>query len=271
VAGGFGSVFGTPVAGAIFGLEFIVRGRIEYHAFVPALVASVVGDMTTRALGIAHTLYPAAPYLALSPLLLAKWLAFSVTIALVARLFVMLTHLLKKEGARHVPRLPVRMFLGGLIVVLLWKLSGSSEYLGLGVPTIVRAFDDGTLPAYAFALKLVFTVVTLGAGFVGGEVTPLFFIGATLGNVVGRGLGIPVELGAGVGLAAMFAASSNTPLALAIMAVELFGANVIPHVVIVCVLAYVISGHATIYPSQRIALDTARDSSRFPPQSGEDS
>jgi H+/Cl- antiporter ClcA len=96
------------------------------------------------------------------------------------------------------------MFLGGVVVVLLWKLVGTSDYLGLGVPTIVRAFEDPSLPVYAFALKLLFTAVTLGAGFLGGEVTPLFFVGAALGSVLARLLGIPIELGAGVGLAAVF-------------------------------------------------------------------
>ena len=254
VAAGFGSVFGTPVAGAVFGLELVVLGRIEYGALVPALVASVVGDMTTRALGIGHTRYPEAPFVALTPFLCLKWLAFSMAVALVTAAFVELTHAIKKHGEKLVPRLPVRMFLGGLVVVLLWKVVGTSDYLGLGVPTIVRAFRDPNLPVLAFAAKLVFTAVTLGAGFLGGEVTPLFFVGAALGSVLARWLGIPIELGAGVGLAAVFAAASNTPLALSIMAMELLGGNVFPHVVIVCVLAYLLSGHRSIYPAQRLLL-----------------
>ena len=252
VAGGFGSVFGTPVAGAVFGLEFIVLGRIEYDALVPALVASLVGDMTTRALGIGHTHYPQASPVPLTPLLLLKWLVFAAAVALVTTAFIELTHLIKKRGEKHISRLPVRMFLGGLVVVGLWKLVGTSDYLGLGVPMIVRAFEDPSFPVYAFALKLLFTAVTLGAGFLGGEVTPLFFVGAALGSVLARLLGIPIALGAGVGLAAVFAASSNTPLALSIMAMELLGAPVFPHVVIVCVLAYLLSGHRSIYPAQRL-------------------
>ncbi len=257
VAGGFGSVFGTPIAGAVFGLEFIVLGRIEYRALAPALVASLVGDLTTRALsthllGIAHTHYPAAPAVELTPLLLLKWAVFAVAIALATTAFIELTHFLKREGERRVPRLPVRMFIGGAVVVLLWQLLGTSDYLGLGVPTIVRSFSDPELPQYAFAAKLIFTAITLGAGFLGGEVTPLFFVGAALGNVLAGLLGLPLELGAGVGLAAVFAASSNTPLALSIMAMELLGGNVFPHVVIVCVLAYLLTGHRSIYPSQRL-------------------
>lgn len=252
VAGGFGSVFGTPIAGAVFGLEFVVLGRIEYGALVPALVASVIGDLTTRAFGIRHVLYPAAPYVPLTALLLVKWLVFAVAVALVTVAFIELTELIKKRGERHLPRPATRMFVGGLTVVVLWKLVGTSDYLGLGLPTILRAFEDPSLPAYVFALKLVFTAVTLGAGFLGGEVTPLFFVGAALGSVLARLLDLPIALGAGVGLAAVFAAASNTPLALSIMAMELLGAAVFPHVVIVCVLAYLLSGHRSIYPSQRL-------------------
>jgi H+/Cl- antiporter ClcA len=252
VAGGFGSVFGTPIAGAVFGLEFVVLGRIEYDALVPALVASVVGDMTARALGTTHTPYPAAPSVPLTPLLCGKWVLFAVAMAAATFAFIEATHFLKKRGERWVRRLPLRMMIGGAVVVALWKLIGTSDYLGLGVPTIVRAFQDPKLPAYAFAAKLVFTSITLGAGFLGGEVTPLFFVGATLGSVLARVLGVPLPLGAGVGLAAVFASSANTPLALSIMAVELLGANVFPHVFIVCVLAYLLSGHRSIYPAQRL-------------------
>jgi H+/Cl- antiporter ClcA len=252
VAGGFGSVFGTPVAGAIFGLEFIVLGRIEYEALVPALAASVVGDMTTRALGIAHTHYPAPAALALSPLILLKWCVFSVAIALAAAAFIELTHFLKKQSQKWLKVLPLRLFVGGALVVILWRLWGTSDYLGLGVPMIVRSFTDPALPSTAFAAKLLFTAVTLGAGFLGGEVTPLFFVGAALGNLLARLLGLPLALGAGVGLAAVFAAASNTPLALSIMAVELLGGNLFPHVVIVCVLSYLMSGERSIYSAQRL-------------------
>jgi H+/Cl- antiporter ClcA len=250
VAGGFGSVFGTPIAGALFGLEFVVLGRLEYDALVPALVASLVGDMTTRGLGIVHTVYPPAPSVPLGLLLLLKWFVFAAVIALVTSVFIELTHALQRSSQRL--RLPWRMGIGGLAVVGLWKVVGTSDYLGLGVPMIVRSFEDPNLPVYAFALKLLFTALTLGAGFLGGEVTPLFFIGAALGSVLARWFGIPIALGAGVGLAGVFAAASNTPLALSLMAIELLGAAVLPHAMIVCVLAYLLVGHRSIYPSQRL-------------------
>ncbi len=252
VAGGFGSVFGTPLAGTLFGLEFIVLGSLRYRALVPALVAAVVGDQVTLALGIVHTPYPSVPELSLTLTVLAKWLVFSLAIAATTVAFIELTHRLRQASERYITAPPLRLFAGGLAVVLLWKLWGTGDFLGLGVETIVRSFEDPTLPSSTFAAKLLFTAVTLGFGFLGGEVTPLFFIGAALGNLLARALELPLELGAGVGMAAVFAAASNTPLALSIMAVELLGASVLPHVVVVCVLAFVLTGHRGIYPAQRL-------------------
>jgi H+/Cl- antiporter ClcA len=253
IAGGFGSVFGTPIAGLIFGLEVVCIGRIEYDALIPALVAAVVGDRVTRGLGIVHTAYPAVGAIHFSVGLGGKLVIVGAIMALATIVFIESTHFIKARMERHVPRLPIRMFLGGAAVVALWRLVGSDDYLGLGIPTILRAFSDPQLPAYSFALKILFTAVTLGCGFLGGEVTPLFFIGATLGNALARLLGMPIELGAAVGLAAVFGAAANTPLALSIMVVELVGGAVLPYVVIVTVLSYLLSGHRGIYPAQRLA------------------
>ncbi len=252
VAAGFGSVFGTPIAGALFGLEFVILGRVQYTALLPALVASLVGDWTTRAWGIVHTAYPIAPSLEMTPGLLGKWMLFAIVVAAATVVFIESTHFLKKSAARWLPSLPIRMFIGGAIVVFFWQLFASSAYLGLGLPTIVRAFTDPQLPSYAFAAKLLFTAVTLSVGFVGGEVTPLFFIGATLGNLLGQMFALPLPLAAGVGLAAVFAAASNTPLAMTVMAAELFGASILPHAAIVCMVAYLLTGRRSIYPAQRL-------------------
>jgi H+/Cl- antiporter ClcA len=225
---------------------------MEYDALLPALVAALVGDFVTRHLGVVHTPYPTAPYVELTPLVLGKLALIGVAMALATIAFVELTHRLKHLMERRIPRLPLRMFVGGCAVVILWQCIGTSDYLGLGVPMILRAFSDPRLPAYAFAAKLVFTAITLSSGYLGGEVTPLFFVGATLGSVLARVLGLPIELGAGVGIAAVFGAASNTPIALSVMAVELLGAAAFPHVVIVSVIAYLLTGHRGIYPAQRI-------------------
>ena len=252
MAGGFGSVFGTPIAGLVFGLEVLAIGRLEYEALVPALVASVVGDAVTRGLGIVHTPYPLVPGVSLTPAVAGKLVLMGLAMGLATVAFVELTHLLKSHLERRLVRLPLRMLVGGLAVVVLWKLVGTSDYLGLGVPVIVRAFSDASLSPYAFAAKLLFTALTLGAGFLGGEVTPLFFVGATLGNALARVLEMPLGFGAAMGLAAVFGAAANTPLALSVMVVELCGHAVLPHVVIVSVVAYLVSGHRGIYPAQRL-------------------
>jgi H+/Cl- antiporter ClcA len=250
MAGGFGSVFGTPLAGAVFGAEVVVVGRIRSDRLVPAAVAAFVGDAVTRRLGIVHTPYPTLASTPLGPMLALKWLVVGAAIAIAVRAFIEATHRLKAWLGARVPRHAARAALGGIAVVLLWKVVGTSDYLGLGVPGIVASFDQPTGPS-VFALKLLFTVVTLGTGFIGGEVTPLFFIGATLGAALAPVLGIPQPLAAAVGLSAMFGAASNTPVALTLMAIELFGGNVLPHAAIVMLVAWLLAGRRSIYRAQR--------------------
>lgn len=252
MAGGFGSVFGTPLAGAVFGLEVVSIGNVEYDALAPALVASLVGNWVTRHMGVVHTTYPTVKWLESTPLVIGKLLVIGVAMGAASIAFVEATHRLKKLLESRVQKLAWRMALGGAAVVVMWRLVGTSDYLGLGVPTIVRAFTDPSLASSAFAWKIVFTAVTLATGFLGGEVTPLFFVGATLGSVLARVFGLPLEIGAGVGIAAVFGAAANSPLALSVMAVELLGGAILPHVLIVTVVAYLVSGHRGIYPSQRV-------------------
>lgn len=253
MSGGFGSVFGTPFAGAIFALEAALVGRFGIRAAIPVLVAGLLGDQVTRFLGVPHTEYIAPAPMALALPAVGKWAVFAIVVAAVAIVFIELTHFLKDRFAKLLPALPLRMAAGGLAVIGLWQLAGTDAYLGLGIPTIVQSFVDPALPANVFLWKLVFTAVTLGAGFIGGEVTPLFFIGAALGNVLGRVLGLPIDLAAGVGMAAMFGAAANAPIALSVMAVELLGLAVLPHVALVSGIAWLLTGHRSIYRTQRIA------------------
>jgi H+/Cl- antiporter ClcA len=247
VAGGFGSVFGTPFAGALFAMEFVVVGRVQWVTVVPCVVAAFVGDLTTRGLGIGHTAYPQVAALEPTLLVVGKWLLFALAIVAAAVAFIELS---KRIKALKLP-LPAKMVGAGVVVVAIWQVFDADDALGLGVPTIVRAFGDPQLPQTLFLLKLVLTAVTVGAGFLGGEVTPLFFIGATMGNVLARALGLPLELGAGVGMAAMFAVCSNAPLALSVMAIELLGWSVAPHVLLVCAVAQLLNrGRRSIYPAQ---------------------
>lgn len=255
MAGGFGSVFGTPVAGAIFGLEVRTPGRLDLGPLVPALSASICGDLVVRALGVEHAHYPTVGALSLDPSLIGRWLLFAVAIAAVTVAFIRFLHAFKTRMARRIPALPWRMAVGGLVVLVLWRIVGDDRFLGLGVPTILQAFEDAAMPAWTFAGKLLFTVVTLGSGYLGGEVTPLFFIGATLGNALAGPLDLPLAMAAAVGMASVFGVAANTPIALVLMSAELVGVHVLPHVLIVMTIAWLLGGHRGIYGAQRLWRD----------------
>lgn len=256
ISAGFGSVFGTPLAGMIFGLEVLAVGRMRYDAMIPCLLASVVGDMTCTAWGVHHTNYPVHEVPGLGSLVLAKVLLASLAFALVSIIFGELTHWLNRRFKQLIPWAPGRPLLGGLIIIGMVWLLDTRDYLGLGVPMIVQSFSPDGVPTWAFAWKLLFTAITLGSGFKGGEVTPLFFMGATLGAVLGPLLGVPGDFMAALGFVAVFAGAANTPLACTVMGVELFGAQYGVYLALACCSAYIWSGHRGIYLSQ--ILDTPK-------------
>ncbi len=258
ISGGFGAVFGVPVAGFVFGLEVQSLGRIRHDAIVPALVASIVGDRVVDLLGVEHTPVPMFDGIDLTFLLAIQLLAAGIAFGLVAIAFIELTHGCKHLMARFVIWPPLRPFLGGLIVIGLTFVAGTRDYLGLSVPLIVDAVTADPLTgvagvaAFAFAWKVLFTAVTLGSGFQGGEVTPLFVIGATLGATIGHLFDAPVGVFAAVGFVSVFAGATNTPIACTIMGVELFGGGIIVPLAIGCVTSYLFSSNRGIYGSQRI-------------------
>ncbi|WP_158944013.1 DUF190 domain-containing protein [Granulicella sp. S190] len=251
ISAGFASVFGTPLAGAIFGIEVLAFGRLSYDAIAPCFFAAFVGDLVTKAWGIHHTIYSVTdvPPLRVGGILssMAAGLAFG----LVGMAFAKTTHAVSHTARRWILSAPFRPFVGGLIVSAAVLLVGTTKYIGLGIPTIVASFHM-KLPVYDFAAKFLFTAVTLGTGFKGGEVTPLFFIGSTLGNALSRILPLPSSLLAGMGFVAVFAGAANTPIASTLMAVELFGAEAGAYAGIACVISYLFSGHSGIYQAQRV-------------------
>lgn len=250
VAAGFASVFGTPLAGTLFGLEVIVVGKLDYEALLPALIAALVGDWTTRAWGVQHTVFPIVDAHALNAGLAFSWIVFGVLLALTAWAFIELTHKLKRWGQVSLPSLPLRLFVGGALIALIAQIPGATDFLGLSTHLISQALGPTPPPDWAFAAKLLLTAITLGFGFIGGEVTPLFVIGACLGSTFATYAGVPAPLAAGVGLAALFGAAANTPLAMTVMAVELLGPGVLPHVALVVVVAYLLTGRRSIYTAQ---------------------
>ncbi len=279
VAAGFGAVFGTPLTGAIFSLEVLAIGVMNYRALIPCLMAAVIGDQVTTAWGITHTHYllsfgSAVDASLARPALLDGWLIAKVAIAgvcfgAVSVVFVQLTHGVAAVLRKLVPIVWLRPVVGGCCVILLvWSL-GTRDYLGLGVSgnphqakavSIQTCFVLGGATWLSWWWKSLMTAVTVGSGFKGGEVTPLFFIGAAAGNALAFAMGAPVDLLAAIGFVAVFAGATNTPVACTIMAVELFApyspevlrSGFIVYAAIGCFLSYFVSGHSSLYQAQKV-------------------
>jgi len=256
ISAGFGSIFGTPLAGAVFGLEVLTIGSVGYDAIFPCFLAAFVADYVTRAWHVHHTVYTVTQLAPLTPVNMLSAIAAGIAFGVTALLFARTTHAISALFKKHVRYAPLRPFIGGVIVaaaVFGLGIGHTRKYIGLGIPTIVAAFSQ-RLPVHDFAAKFVFTTVTLGAGFKGGEVTPLFYIGATLGNALSNLLPIPSSLLAAMGFVAVFAGAANTPIASSLMALELFGAEAGAFAAIACVTSYLFSGHSGIYHAQRLGI-----------------
>ncbi len=268
IAAGFGAVFGTPITGAVFAMEVLAIGRMNYEGLIPCLIASTVADWVCTRWSIVHTDYRALlqsslphEHLALDGVLFGKVLLAGVAFGLCSVLFAELTHGIQHLHKKFVAWPPLRPVIGGAIVLALTFLLGTRSYLGLGVTspdaadvTIKTCFLVGGATALSWWWKTLFTAVTVGSGFKGGEVTPLFFIGAALGNALSRALGAPPEMFAALGFVAVFAGATNTPLACTIMGIELFGHEYGIYIATACFIAYLFSGHTGIYLSQRIGV-----------------
>ncbi|MCU7552322.1 voltage-gated chloride channel family protein [Chitinophagaceae bacterium LB-8] len=272
MAAGFGAVFGTPIAGAIFALEVLSAGRIKYDALLPCFIASLLADFTCAAYGIQHTRYIIAfsgvieptkhwiSFLTFDYLLLFKVVVGGIAFGLAGFLFSETSHFIKDSSGKYIQNKWLIPVAGGIVILAISHLLGTFDYLGLGVTnpkggvSIVSAFSEGGATSWSWFWKLLLTAITLGTGFKGGEVTPLFFIGATLGNVLATVAGAPVDLFAGLGFIAVFAGATNTPIACTLMGVELFGSHNIMYYAVACFTAYYFSGHSGIYGSQRIAV-----------------
>ena len=276
LAAGFGAVFGTPLAGAIFALEVLAIGVIRYDALLPCLISAVFADIVCSSWGIQHTNYaihyihgdalPFLPFLHIDLWLLARVILAGVAFGLASYAFANTMHLIKKTAQRAIsPAWMVPAIGGMIIIVFTWALN-TTDYLGLGVTSkdpsgvsIVNAFHAGGSDTWSWLWKLLFTAITLGMGFKGGEVTPLFFIGATLGNTLALLLGAPVDLFAGLGFIAVFAGATNTPIACTLMGAELFGTEHILYFAVACFTAYYFSGHSGIYKAQKLAVPKKMD------------
>lgn len=248
MAGAFGGAFGVPIAGAVFALEVQQTGRLRYDALAPALVASVAADFVVEGLGRSTPIVRIAAE--------ADWWTFTrlalvgIAAGLAARLFIASMHIMRTFTARIVPWVPARPVIGAIATIGLALLVGN-DYLGLSLPLVDDAIAGITADWWDPVLKILFTVIALGSGIPGGEVTPLFVVGATLGSFLSTPLDLGPTLVAVAAFAAVFGAASNTPIACTILTAELFGAAVLAPAGIVCILAYAVSPRRGIYESQR--------------------
>lgn len=251
ISAGFASVFGTPLAGAVFGLEVIVIGRMRYEALLPSFLSAVFAHLTCEAWGIAHTHYPVPEIPSLTVVTVLWVILAAICFGVVAMVFSRSIVFWGNLAKRYVAYPPLRPLCGGVMIALAVWMLGTTKYIGLGVPTIVASFTEQQA-AYDFFIKLLLTTFTIGVGFKGGEVTPLFFVGATLGSALSAIIPLPISLLAGMGFVAVFAGATNTPIACTLMGLELFGIEAGIFLGIACVIAYLFSGHTGIYTSQVI-------------------
>lgn len=251
VSAGFGSVFGTPLAGALFGLEVFLIGIIKYNTIFPVFVSAIFADMVTDLWKAKHTHYH-IDYVPNAEILQILYsIGAGIVFGLCALAFSKIIHISGNVFKSKIKYPPLRPFIGGVIVAGLVFAIGNTRYIGLGIPVILESFEIQQ-SLYVFALKMMLTILTLSAGFKGGEVTPLFFIGATLGSGLSFFIPLPVALLAGMGFVAVFAGAANTPLACLMMGIELFGAESGIYIAIAVITSYLISGQNSIYRKQII-------------------
>lgn len=253
----FAALFGTPLTATIFALEVISVGVLYYSGLIPCLVASVTAYGVSRLFGIAPMRYTVL----LEPLeagLLVRVCILAVACAVVSMVFCIAMHKTEQFASTKIKNGYLRTAVGGVIVIALTLIAGSDSYNGTGTDVIASALGEGKAPTWGFLWKIVFTAVTIGFGFKGGEIVPTMFIGAVLGCTVGPLLGIPAQFAAAIALVAVFCGAVNCPIASIILSVELFGSGELLYFALACGISYMLSGYFGLYSSQKIMYSKTR-------------
>lgn len=253
ISAGFSSVFGTPIAGAIFGVEVLFVGGILYDVLLPSFIAGVVGYHIARAFGITYFYHPRDLVPSFHEYLLVKVIGAAVFFGFVSFLTVEAMRLLKGLASRIKVWNPLKGLIGGLLLVVL-TLIFSQRFLGLGVETIHSTLQGTKVGWDTFLLKIFFTAVTLNFGGSGGVITPLLFIGATAGSALSNLLKLDPAMLSAIGLVSVLAGATNAPIASSIMAIEFFGAGIAPYAALSCIISFLITGHRSIYPAQVLGI-----------------
>lgn len=251
IAAGFASLFGTPLAGAIFAIEMVQLGKIRWRGVGAILATALLSNWICGLYGNLHTHYPPIGEV-------PAWSFSVIAYLLLAGSIFGLTSILFRyagdvchKGFKKIKQPLLRPFVGGILIIVAVCLLQTTKHIGLGIPTIIDAFQH-PLPPTDFLIKIGLTALTLSAGFKGGEVTPLFFIGATLGNALAPFIPLPLALLAATGFVSVFAGCTKTPIACTVMAMELFGWQYVVFFLLTCLISYAISGKRGIYSAQRI-------------------
>lgn len=251
MAAGFAGLFQTPLAATFFAMEVLVAGALQYDALLPALTGSFVASYTSHLLGLEKFTVVIEDTLNMSPSMIVKLIVIGIVFGIVGGAFAHVLSLAKKFFATLINDPIKRIFAMGCILTLVLLVLHMGRYCGLGTNLISASFSGENIYSYDWILKFLLTILTLSAGYQGGEVTPLFAIGSSLGIVLAHLLGIPAGITAALGYAAVFGGASNSLIAPILIGAEVFGPQNILYFVIVCSLAYVFNGNKTIYTAQK--------------------
>lgn len=247
----FSALFGTPLAATVFAMMVISIGIMYDVAFIPCLTAALTAYGVSLTMGVEPTRFTVAMP-ELEGWMLVRVAVLAALCAVVSTVFCNVIHIVEHQMDHRIKNSWARTVIGGLAVIVLTYLCGTTDYNGAGMEVVTAAVEGGAARPEAFLLKILFTAVTLAAGYKGGEVVPSFFVGATFGCVVGPFLGIPAGFAAALGLVAVFCGATNCPLASIILAVELFGDGGMLYFALACGLSYMLSGYNGLYSSQTI-------------------
>jgi len=253
ISAGFATVFGTPIAGAIFGVEVLFVGGMLYDVLLPSFVAGIIGYQVSSGLGITYFHEPLSLVPIFSSLFFIKVCGAGIFFGLCSLVLIETIRLFERLNRRITIWSPLKGLLSGAVLVLLASLF-STRYLGLGLDTIAGSISGEIIPPGAFLLKSLFTAITLSFGGSGGIITPIFFVGATAGNLFGNVMGYDVSVFSAIGMIALLAGAANTPISASIMAIEIFGPAIGPYAAIACVISFLMTGHRSVYPSQILSL-----------------
>ncbi|MEW6600589.1 MAG: chloride channel protein [Nitrospirota bacterium] len=253
ISAGFSTVFGTPIAGAIFGVEVLFVGGLLYEVLLPSFVAGIVGYQVSSALGVTYFHEPLNFVPDFTSVYFIRVCMSGIFFGICSLLFVEILRFFEWLAKRIQMNDLYKAFCGGAVLAVL-ALIFSTRYLGLGLDTIESALSGEKVPVYAFFLKMVFTSITLAFGGSGGIITPIFFVGASSGSAFADIFGLSRNVFAAIGMVCLVAGAANTPISASIMAVELFGPRVAPYAAVACVISFLMTGHRSVYPSQVLSM-----------------